>query len=84
MDTLSSADTRISFHPMPIYFSLHRLMKERGITGYALAQQTGLSPSAIYKLRKQRRWLGVKPKTLNALCVALNVQPGDLLEHRPR
>jgi putative transcriptional regulator len=69
---------------MAIYLRLAATMKDRGISGYALAKASGLTPSAIYKLRKQKRLVGLKVDTLNRLCGALDCQPGDLLEYRPR
>ncbi len=69
---------------MPIYLRLAALMKDRGMSGYALAKKAGMTPSAIYKLRKQKRLVGMKADTLDALCRALDCQPGDLLERRPR
>lgn len=72
------------FAVMAIYFHLARVMDDRQISGYALAQRTGLTPSAIYKLRKQAKLKGFKSDTLDALCAALECQPGELLEYRKR
>ena len=60
------------------------LLKKRGWTAYRLAQETGLTVPAVYRLAKQNAQMGrVEGTTLNRLCDALEVQPGDLLEHIP-
>ena len=67
---------------MAITFRLAQVMKDQGMSGYALAKATKLTPSAIYKLRKQARFVGMKAATLDKLCKALDCQPGDLLTRR--
>lgn len=60
---------------------INRLLKERGWTAYRLAQETGLTVPAVYRLSKQNAQMGrVEGSTLDRLCEALGVQPGELLE----
>lgn len=74
---------------MPVRWRLHELLAERGRTPYWLAQQTGLTVPAVYRLAKPQATLRrVEGRTLDLLCTALGVQPGELLRHeaarRPR
>ncbi len=63
---------------------IHRLLEERGWTAYRLAQETGLTVPACYRLAKEGAQMGrVEGATLDRLCVAFDVQPGALLEHVP-
>jgi putative transcriptional regulator len=60
------------------------LLKRRGWTAYRLAQETGITVPAVYRLAKQNAQMGrVEGDTLDKLCDALQCQPGDLLEHIP-
>jgi DNA-binding Xre family transcriptional regulator len=65
---------------------LAELMEPRGLTAYALAQQSDgrISTSALYRLLKsdgRARYLD--SELLDALCDVLKVNPGELLEHEP-
>ena len=65
-----------------VRWKIHDLLKKRGWTAYRLAQETGLTVPAVYRLAKQRAQMGrVEGSTLDRLCDALGVQPGELLEH---
>lgn len=67
-----------------VRWKIHELLKKRGWTAYRLAQETGLTIPAVYRLAKQRAQMGrVEGSTLDRLCNALDVQPGELLEHVP-
>jgi len=68
---------------MPIRFRLAELMEDRKISGYALAQQIGMTASAIYKLQRQRHMQRLNGDTLALLCDALECTPGDLLVYEP-
>ena len=68
---------------MPIRFRLAEVMDAKGITGYALAQRTGMTPSAIYKLARQSHMQRLNGETLARLCDALECTPGELLEYEP-
>jgi len=65
---------------MPIIVNLDVLMAKRRITSGDLAAMIGLSQAnlSILKTGKAR---AVRFSTLDAICKALNCQPGDILEH---
>lgn len=67
-----------------IYWTLHRLLGERGMTAYALTKRVqGISPNTVYRAAREDTSAGrATGKTLAALCDALDCQPGDLLEYR--
>jgi putative transcriptional regulator len=67
-----------------VRWRIGELLKRRGWTAYRLAQQAGLTVPAVYRLAKQNAQMGrVEGDTLDRLCNALDVQPGELLEHVP-
>jgi putative transcriptional regulator len=61
---------------------LSRLLGERRMSIAELQRRTGLSYVTLHDLYtdKSKR---VDFKTLNQICQALGVQPGDILEHVP-
>lgn len=60
------------------------LLKQRGWTAYRLVQVAGISPTVVYRLAKSKQQVKrVDGKTLDALCAALGVGPGELLEYVP-
>lgn len=54
-------------------------MAERDISNNELAQLIDMHPTSVSRLKTRRRLTRVEEPTLNALCKALNCQPGDLL-----
>ena len=67
-----------------VRWKIAELLKKRGWSAYRLAMKTGLTVPAVYRLAKQKAQMGrVEGDTLDRLCDALGVQPGDLLEHLP-
>ena len=59
-----------------------RVLQERGMTIYQLAQRTGLAYPTAYRLvRKSPRRIDMA--TLATLCEALQCSPGDLLVYEP-
>jgi DNA-binding Xre family transcriptional regulator len=65
---------------------LAELLESRGLTAYAVAQQSDgrISTSALYRLLKsdgRARYLDAE--LLDALCDVLDVDPGELLEREP-
>jgi putative transcriptional regulator len=65
-------------------FHLAAILKEKGWTPYRLAQETGLTVPTAYRLADPAMRFGrFTTDTLERLCVALDVQPGDLLEWVP-
>ncbi len=67
-----------------IRFRLAELLKQRDWTAYRLAQETGLSLTRAYNLAAEGKDFALfKTETLDRLCAALGVQPGELLEWMP-
>jgi putative transcriptional regulator len=67
-----------------IRFRLAEILKERGWTPYRLSQVTGLTAPTLYRLADPELRFGrFTTDTLDRLCEALDVQPGDLLEWVP-
>lgn len=56
---------------------LERVMRERGVGVTALAQQAGVHTTQLYTLLRQPD--RVHLKTLDKVCRALGVAPGELL-----
>lgn len=67
-----------------IRLRLADLLKQRNWTPYRLAQETGLTVPTAYRLADPKGQFGrINFDTLDRLCAALNVQPGELLEWVP-
>ncbi len=67
-----------------IRFHLASILERKGWTPYRLARETGLTVPTAYRLADPTLVFGrFTADTLDRLCVALAVQPGDLLEHVP-
>lgn len=67
---------------MAVIVRLDVVMAQHKITGRDLAEQIGLSEQNLSML-KSGRVKGVRFDTLSRICLALNCQPGDLLEVIP-
>ena len=67
---------------MAIFVKLDDVLHERRMTLTELSGKVGITLAnlSILKTGKAR---GVRFATLGAICVALECQPGDLLEFRP-
>lgn len=65
---------------MPIVVRLDVMMARRKIQGQELAERIGLTQANLSKL-KTGRVKAIRFSTLEALCSALDCQPGDILEH---
>ena len=65
---------------MTIQITLDRLLEERGITLTELSERVGITLAnlSILKTGKAR---AIRFSTLDALCRALDCQPGDLIEY---
>jgi putative transcriptional regulator len=61
---------------------LDELLAERGLTFYRLAKETGISHSALWKLR-HGELRAMRFDYLDRICRALGCQPGDVLAYRP-
>jgi putative transcriptional regulator len=59
--------------------SLDQLLRERGISGKALAAESGISEASIAKWRRNT-FSSVDRRAFGRLCAYLQVEPGDLLK----
>lgn len=67
-----------------IRFRLAEILEQKAWTPYRLAQVTGLTVPTAYRLADSELRFGrFTADTLERLCRALDVQPGDLLEWIP-
>ena len=67
-----------------IRFRLAPILARKGWTPYRLARETGLTVPTAYRLADPELEFGrFTADTLDRICAALNVQPGDLLEWVP-
>ena len=67
---------------MAIIIRLDRMMADRKMSLNELAEKVGLTNVNMSNL-KTGKMKGVRFETLNAICEALNCQPGDLFEYVP-
>jgi len=65
---------------MPIVVRLDRVMADRKILLKDLADEVGISNVNLSKL-KTGKAVAIRFSTLEAICRALDCQPGDLLEY---
>ncbi|MDO4621911.1 MAG: helix-turn-helix transcriptional regulator [Eubacteriales bacterium] len=65
-----------------IIVRLDRMMADRKISLNELAEQVGITNVNLSKL-KTGKVNAVRFSTLEAICRALNCQPGDILEYDP-
>lgn len=63
---------------MPIRVKLDAILTKRGMTGRELAQRIGITEANLSLLRTGKV-KGLRFQTLEAMCEALDCQPGDLL-----
>lgn len=67
---------------MPIVVNVDVMLARRKMTSTELAERIGLSTVNLSNL-KTGKVKGVRFTTLDAICKALDCQPGDLLEYLP-
>lgn len=65
---------------MAIILRLDRMMADRKMSLNELAEHVGISNVNLSKI-KTGKVSGVRFSTLNAICKALDCQPGDILEY---
>ena len=65
---------------MPIILRLDRVMADRKMSLNELSEKVGVSNVNLSKL-KTGKVSAVRFSTLEAICEALNCQPGDILEY---
>ena len=68
---------------MPIIINIDVMMARRKMSATELAEQIGITPANL-SILKNNRARAIRLSTLEALCRALDCQPGDLLEYRPQ
>lgn len=66
---------------MPIIVRLDRIMADRKVSLTELSEQIDLSMTNL-SLLKNGKVKGVRFNTLEAICKALDCQPGDILEYQ--
>ena len=67
---------------MPIIINIDVMLARRKMSSGELAQRIGIS-AANLSILKTGKAKAVRFTTLEAICKALDCQPGDLLEYRP-
>lgn len=60
------------------YEKLWKVMKEKGITQYALIKQYHISPGQITRLKRNE---SVSTHTIEVFCKILHCQVGDIMEY---
>ena len=63
---------------MIIYDNLWNVMKEKGISQYALIKKYGVSPAQITRLKRNE---SVSTHTINMFCRILRCQVGDIMQY---
>ena len=66
---------------MPIILRLDRVMADRKMSLNELSEKVGVANVNLSKL-KNGQVSAIRFSTLEAICNALNCQPGDILEYR--
>ena len=67
---------------MPIVVNLDVMMARRRKAAGELAEEIGITPANL-SILKNNKAKAVRFSTLEALCQALDCQPGDILEYQP-
>ena len=67
---------------MPIILNLDVVMARRKIGAGELAEKVGITPANL-SILKNNKAKAVRFSTLEAICAALDCQPGDILEYVP-
>lgn len=67
---------------MPILINLDKILEERGMKSNELAEIIGIT-TANLSILKTGKAKAVRFSTLEAICEALDCQPGDILEYEP-
>jgi putative transcriptional regulator len=67
---------------MPIIVNIDVMLAKRKMTATELAEKVGISLTNL-SILKTNKAKAIRFSTLEALCKALDCQPGDILEYRP-
>ena len=65
-----------------IVINIDVMLARRKMTSGELAAKVGISPANL-SILKTGKAKAVRLSTMDALCAALDCQPGDILEYRP-
>lgn len=65
---------------MPIKIHLDKIMSEKNVSLNELSRRVGITLSNLSILKNQKS-KAIRMSTLEALCKALDCQPGDILEY---
>ena len=66
---------------MPILINLDRILEQRNMKSYELAEAIGIT-NANLSILKTGKAKAVRFSTLEAICEVLQCQPGDILEFK--
>ncbi len=67
---------------MPIIVNIDVMLARRKMSSGELAEKIGITPANL-SILKTGKAKAVRLTTMDALCKALDCQPGDILEYRP-
>lgn len=67
---------------MPIVVNLDVMMAKRKISSGRLAEKIGISQANL-SILKTGKAKAIRFSTMEAICKALDCQPGDILEYKP-
>ncbi len=67
---------------MPIIINLDKVLTDRGMKSKELAESIGITEANL-SILKSGKAKAVRFSTLEAICDALDCQPGDILEFLP-
>ncbi|WP_080776793.1 helix-turn-helix domain-containing protein [Chryseobacterium phocaeense] len=67
---------------MPIIFNIDVMLAKRKMQSQELAEKIGITQANL-SILKNGKAKALKISTLEAVCKALNCQPGDLIEYQP-
>ncbi|NLB53900.1 MAG: helix-turn-helix transcriptional regulator [Syntrophomonadaceae bacterium] len=67
---------------MPIVVNLDVVMAKRKISSGELAEKVGISQANL-SILKTGKAKAIRFSTMEAICKALDCQPGDILEYKP-
>lgn len=65
-----------------IRIRLKELLKERRLTQKELSERTGISRVAISNITRGPS--AIRLESIDAICQALEIEPGDLIEYSPK
>jgi putative transcriptional regulator len=68
---------------MPIFVDFEKQRLAKGLTVAQLADEIGITQANLFVL-KSNRGKAIRFSTLEALCRALECQPGDILQYKPK